>query len=170
MRIFLAGATGAIGERLVPLLVAGGHQVIATTRTPAKLDRLGAQGAEPVVVDGLDRDAVMKAVAAARPDAIVHQMTALASMRSLKHFDEEFAVTNRLRTEGTSHLLEAARAAGTPRLVAQSYTGWPNERRGSRVKTEEDPLDSNPPKTIATANSPGGGRRSRRCASSRPSC
>ncbi|MFY9825225.1 MAG: NAD(P)-dependent oxidoreductase [Thermoanaerobaculia bacterium] len=148
MRIFLAGATGAIGERLVPLLVAGGHQVVATTRTPAKLERLRAQGAEPVVVDGLDRDAVMKAVVAARPDAIVHQMTALASMRSLKHFDEEFAVTNRLRTEGTSHLLEAARAAGTPRFVAQSYAGWPSERRGGRITTEEDPLDSGPPKTM----------------------
>ncbi|HEV7506681.1 MAG TPA: NAD(P)-dependent oxidoreductase [Thermoanaerobaculia bacterium] len=148
MRIFLAGATGAIGGRLVPLLVAGGYHVIATTRKPEKLERLRAQGAEPVVVDGLDRDAVMKAVLAARPDAIVHQMTALASMRSLKHFDDDFAVTNRLRTEGTSHLLEAARVAGTPRFVAQSYTGWPNERRGGRVKTEEDPLDSHPPKAM----------------------
>jgi len=148
MRIFLAGATGVIGEQLVPLLVAGGHHLIATTRKPEKLERLRAQGAEPVVVDGLDRDAVMKAVVAARPDAIVHQMTALASMRSLKHFDDEFAVTNRLRTEGTSHLLEAARAAGTPRFVAQSYAGWPTERRGSRVKTEEDPLDPNPPKAM----------------------
>jgi nucleoside-diphosphate-sugar epimerase len=149
MRIFLAGATGAIGGQLVPLLVAGGHQVVATTRKPEKMEKLRAQGAEPVVVDGLDRDAVMKAVVAARPDAIVHQMTALASMRSLKHFDDEFAVTNRLRTEGTSHLLEAARAAGTSRFVAQSYTGWPNERQGSRVKTEEDPLESNPPKAMS---------------------
>jgi nucleoside-diphosphate-sugar epimerase len=149
MRIFLAGATGAIGGRLVPLLVAGGHHVIATTRTPEKLERLRAQGAEPVVVDGLDRDAVIKAVVSSHPDAIVHQMTALASMRSLKHFDDEFAVTNRLRTEGTSHLLAAARAAGTRRFVAQSYTGWANERQGGRVKTEEDPLDSNPPKSMS---------------------
>jgi nucleoside-diphosphate-sugar epimerase len=148
MRVFLAGAMGAIGQRLVPLLVAGGHHVIATTRTPEKLERLSAQGAEPLVVDGLDRDAVMKAVVAAHPDAIVHQMTALTSMRSLKHFDDEFAVTNRLRTEGTSHLLAAARAAGTHKFVAQSYTGWPNERQGGRVKTEEDPLDRDPPKAM----------------------
>jgi 2-alkyl-3-oxoalkanoate reductase len=149
MKIFLAGATGAIGGRLVPLLVAGGHHVIATTRTPEKLERLRAQGAEPVVVDGLDRDAVMEAVVSSRPDAIVHQMTALASMRSLKHFDDEFAVTNRLRTEGTSHLLAAARAAGTHRLVAQSYAGWTSERRGGRIKTEEDPLDPHPPKAMS---------------------
>jgi len=148
MRIFLAGATGVIGEQLVPLLVAGSHQVIASTRKPEKVGRLRAHGAEPVVVDGLDRDAVMKAVVAAHPDAIVNQMTALASMRSLKHFDDGFAVTNRLRTEGTSHLLEAARAAGTSKIVVQSYTGWPNERRGGRVKTEDDPLDSNPPKAM----------------------
>lgn len=148
MRIFLAGATGVIGEQLVPLLVAGGHQVVATTRKPEKVGRLRAQGAEPVVVDGLDRDVVMEAVVAAHPDAIVNQMTALTSTRSLKHFDDEFAVTNRLRTEGTSHLLEAARAAGTSKIVVQSYTGWPNERRGGRVKTEDDPLDSNPPKAM----------------------
>jgi nucleoside-diphosphate-sugar epimerase len=109
---------------------------------------LRAQGAEPVVVDGLDRDAVMRAVVSSHPDAIVHQMTALASMRSLKHFDDEFAVTNRLRTEGTRHLLEAAHACGAHKFVAQSYTGWPNERRGGRVKTEEDPLDSDPPNAM----------------------
>ena len=149
MRILLAGATGAIGGQLVPLLVAGGHHIIATTRTPEKLERLRAQGTEPVVVDGLDRDAVMKTVVSSKPDVIVHQMTALASMRSLKHFDDEFAVTNRLRTEGTSHLLAAARAAGTHRLVAQSYAGWTSERRGGRVKTEEDPLDPHPPKAMS---------------------
>jgi nucleoside-diphosphate-sugar epimerase len=148
MTIFLAGATGAVGQRLVPLLIAGGHRVIATTRTPAKLERLRAQRAEPVVVDGLDRDAVVKEVASAQPDAIVHQMTALASMRSLKRFDAEFAMTNRLRTEGTRHLLAAAAAAGTRRFVAQSYTGWPNERRGGRIKNEEDSLDSTPPKAM----------------------
>jgi nucleoside-diphosphate-sugar epimerase len=148
MKIFLTGATGAVGRRLVPLLVDDGHQVVATTRTPTKMDQLRAAGAEPVVVDGLDRDAVMKAVLSARPDVVVHQMTALAGMRNLRRFDDEFALTNRLRTEGTDHLLAAALAAGTRRFVAQSYTGWPNERVGGRVKTEEDPLDPDPPEAM----------------------
>ncbi len=134
-----------MGEQLVPLLVAAGHQVVATTRSPQKTARLQAHGAEAVVVDGLDGEAVRRAVLAARPDAIVHEMTALASMRSLRRLDDELAATNRLRVEGTGHLLAAARAAGTPKLVAQSYTGWPNERRGGRLKSEEDPLDADPP-------------------------
>jgi nucleoside-diphosphate-sugar epimerase len=145
MRILLAGGTGAVGKRLVPLLVASGHHVIATTRTPDKLEILRAQGADPVIVDGMNRDAVMKAVVSARPDVVVHQMTALGSMRSLKKFDDEFALTNRLRTDGTEYLLAAAHAAGTHKFVAQSYSGWPNERHGSRIKTEDDPLDQTPP-------------------------
>ncbi len=151
MKIFVAGATGAIGKRLVPLLVSAGHQVVATTRNPKKMDALRAQGAEPALMDGLNPEAVMSAVLASRPDAIVHQMTALASMRSLKKFDDEFAVTNRLRAEGTEHLLDAARAAGVRKLVAQSYAGWPTARAGGRVKTEEDPLDPNLPKTMSKA-------------------
>ena len=151
MTIFLAGATGAVGQRLLPLLIACGHRVIATTRTPEKVERLRAHGAEPVVADGLDREAVIRAVVAARPDAIVHQMTALASMPSLKRFDAEFALTNRLRIEGTIHLLAAAVAASTPRFVAQSYTGWPNERRGGAIKTEADPLDPTPPESMRQA-------------------
>lgn len=149
MRIFIAGATGAIGKRLVPLLVAAGHHVIATTRTEDKTAGLRAQGAEPVVMDGLNKDAVVKAVMSCRPEAIVHQMTALATMRSLKNFDKELAVTNRLRTEGTENLLEAARAAGSHTFAAQSYAGWPNIREGGRIKTEEDPLDTSPPKGMA---------------------
>jgi nucleoside-diphosphate-sugar epimerase len=149
MKILVAGATGAVGRRLVPLLVAGGHRVIATTRTPDKVNRLRSEGAEPVVMDGLDSESVMKTVVASRPDVIVHQMTALASMRSLKQFDDEFALTNRLRTEGTSHLLAAAEAAGTRKFVAQSFSGWPNQRQGGRVKTEADPLDSDPPAAMA---------------------
>jgi 2-alkyl-3-oxoalkanoate reductase len=148
MKIFVAGAMGAIGKRLVPLLVSKGHQVVATTRTLAKAEALRALGAEPAVLDGLNRDAVMAAVIAARPGAIVHEMTALASMRSLKNFDEEFALTNRLRTEGTEHLIAAAQAAGTRKLVVQSYSGWPNERVGGRIKTEDDPLDPDPPKAM----------------------
>jgi nucleoside-diphosphate-sugar epimerase len=148
MRVFLAGATGAIGKRLVPLLVAGGHQVVASTRTSSKCQALRAAGAEPVIVDVLDRDAAMRAVVAARLDAVIHQATALAAVRSFKNFDREFAVTNALRTEGTAHLLAAAHAAGARRFIAQSYTGWPNIREGGRVKTEDDPLDPNPPGTM----------------------
>jgi nucleoside-diphosphate-sugar epimerase len=148
MRIFVAGASGAIGRRLIPLLLSDGHHVTATTRTPAKTAALRDQGADAVVVDGLDRDAVMRAVAVARPEAIVHEMTAIVSTRNLRRFDDEFAATNRLRTEGTEHLLAAARAADARMVIAQSYSGWPNDRHGSRVKTEDDPMDANPPKAM----------------------
>ena len=144
MRIFVAGATGVLGRRLVPLLVEGGHQVTATTRTPGKAAGLRATGAEPVVADALDRDAVLRAVVAARPEVVVHQLTALAGTISFRGFDQAFALTNRLRTEGTDHLLEAARAAGTRRFVAQSFAGWPFARVGGPVKTEGDPLDPDP--------------------------
>jgi nucleoside-diphosphate-sugar epimerase len=144
MRVFVAGATGALGRHLVPGLVAAGHQVTATTRSAAKTGKLREAGAEPVVVDGLDRAAVIAAVRAAVPEVIVHQMTALADMRSLRRFDRVFAATNELRTKGTDNLLAAAAEAGTRRLIAQSYTGWPNERSGGPVKTEGDPLDPRP--------------------------
>lgn len=146
MRVFVAGAAGAIGTRLLPILTAHGHEVVATTRTPAKAGRLRELGAEPIVLDGLDAMAVGEAVARADPDAIVHQMTALAGQSSLRRFDREFAVTNKLRTQGTDHLLAAAAAAGTVRrFVAQSFTGWTNVRSGGQVKTESDPLDPDPP-------------------------
>lgn len=146
MRVFVAGAAGAIGTRLLPILIAHGHQVVATTRTPAKAGRLRELGAEPAVLDGLDAMAVGEAVARTEPDAIVHQMTALAGQTSLRRFDREFAVTNKLRTQGTDHLLAAAAAAGTVRrFVAQSFTGWTNVRSGGPVKTESDPLDPDPP-------------------------
>jgi|HubBroStandDraft_6_1064221.scaffolds.fasta_scaffold73577_3 nucleoside-diphosphate-sugar epimerase len=148
MKIFIAGASGAVGRRLVPLLVADGHRVTATTRTREKLPGLRALGANAVLVDGLDKEAVVRAVLAATPEAIVHQMTALASVRNLKNFDKQFATTNRLRTEGTANLLAAARAAGTSTFVAQSYTGWPYERTGGCIKTEADPFDPNPPITM----------------------
>jgi 2-alkyl-3-oxoalkanoate reductase len=146
MRVFVAGAAGAIGRRLVPRLVARGHQVTATTRSRDKVDQLRALGAEPVVVDGLDAVAVGEAVAMAEPDVIVHQMTALAGKPNLRKFDRWFATTNKLRTAGTEHLLAAAQAAGVRRFVAQSYTGWTNIRDGGRVKTEADPLDPDPAK------------------------
>jgi nucleoside-diphosphate-sugar epimerase len=144
MRVFVAGATGVIGQYLVPSLVAAGHEVTGTTRSPAKAGQLKKAGATPAIVDGLDRQAVLDAVRAAQPDVIVHQMTALASMRSFRHFDKEFAVTSELRTKGTDYLLEGARQAGTRRFIAQSFIGWNNARTGSAVKSETDPLDADP--------------------------
>jgi len=146
MRVFVAGATGAIGQRLIPRLVTAGHEVTATTRTPAKVERLRALGAAPVVVDGLDAAAVTRAVADAQPDAIVHQMTGLAGTPDLRRFDRWFATTNELRTRGTEILLAAAREAGVLRFVAQSYTGWTNPTTGGPVKTERDGLAPDPPK------------------------
>jgi 2-alkyl-3-oxoalkanoate reductase len=146
MRVFLAGATGVMGRSLVPQLVSAGHEVTGTTRNRGKFDQLRAWGAEPVLVDGLDATAVGEAVAAAEPDAIIHQMTALTGSSDLRRFDRTFATTNELRTVGTDNLLAGARAAGVRRFVAQSFTGWPNERTGGPVKTEADPLDPNPPK------------------------
>jgi nucleoside-diphosphate-sugar epimerase len=145
MRVYLAGGTGALGRRLIPQLVERGHRVTATTRDPRKTALLERLGAEATVVDGLDSSAVGESVAKAEPDAVVHQMTALAGPADVKHFDRYFAVTNRLRTEGLDHLIAAAQAAGVPHLVAQSYTGWPNIRSGGWVKDEEDPLDPEPP-------------------------
>jgi nucleoside-diphosphate-sugar epimerase len=145
MKIFLAGATGALGKRLVPIMIAAGHQVVGMTKTPGKIGELTEAGAQPVVADALDPQAVMKAVMRARPHVVIHQMTSLAKMRDLKHFDKELESTNRLRTEGTEYLLAAAQAAGATRFIAQSFTGWPNSRTGGRVKSEEDPLDANPP-------------------------
>jgi nucleoside-diphosphate-sugar epimerase len=149
MRIFLAGATGAVGRQLVPQLLRRGHHVVGTTRSPEKAATLRAAGAEAAVVDGLDGAAVMEAVVSSRPDVIVHQMTALATVRGFRNLDEALAGTNRLRTEGTDHLLRAARAAGTKRFVAQSFTGWPNALEGGRVHTETDPLEANPSPIMA---------------------
>jgi 2-alkyl-3-oxoalkanoate reductase len=144
MRVFVAGASGAIGTRLVRQLVERGHEVIGSSRSPEKAERLRGLGVEPVVLDVLDPAAVQNAVAAARPDAIVHQATALAGLSDFKHFDRSFAATNRLRTAGTDALLAAARESGVTRFVAQSYAGWPYAREGGPVKSEDDPLDPTP--------------------------
>jgi nucleoside-diphosphate-sugar epimerase len=146
MRVFAAGATGAIGRWLIPQLTAAGHEVTAMTRSPAKADGLRALGAEPVIADGLDAAATTRAVGEARPDAVVRQMTALAGKPDLRHFDRWFATTNELRTKGTDNLLAAAREAGVDRFIAQSYTGWTNLRRGERVKSEDDGYDPDPAK------------------------
>jgi nucleoside-diphosphate-sugar epimerase len=144
MRVFVAGATGVIGQYLVPGLIEAGHDVTASTRSPLKANQLKGQGATPVIVDGLDREAVLKAVAAAQPEVIVHQMTALTSLKSFRNLDKQFAVTNELRSTGTDYLLEAANQAGTRRFIAQSFIGWNNARSGGPVKTEQDPLDPDP--------------------------
>lgn len=144
MRVLLAGATGALGRRLLPKLIDAGHDVVGTTRSAEKLAGLEAAGAQGVVMDGLDRTSVGQAVAGTEPEVVIHQLTALSTMGNLKKFDEEFAETNRLRTTGTDHLLAASRAAGAKRFIAQSYTGWPNERTGDRIKDETSPLDSTP--------------------------
>ncbi|WP_260327962.1 NAD(P)-dependent oxidoreductase [Streptomyces sp. Ag109_O5-1] len=145
VRVFVAGGSGVLGRRLVPLLVARGHQVTATTTGAAKLELLRGMGAEGVVMDGLDALSVGAAVAEARPDVIVHQLTAIsvahAGKPDIKHPDRWFALTNRLRTEGTDHLLAAAEATGVPHVVAQSHASWNGAREGGWVKTEEDPLD-----------------------------
>jgi nucleoside-diphosphate-sugar epimerase len=142
MRVFVAGATGAIGTQLVPQLVAAGHDVTGMTRSPAKTDRLLALGARPVVADALDPDAVGRALAETEPEVIVHQLTALTGEPSLRHPERFAAPTNRLRTEGTDHLLSAGRAVGIRRFVAQSIVAIGTyARTGGPVKTEDDPPD-----------------------------
>ena len=143
MKVFVAGATGAIGQPVVRELVARGHTVVGTTRSESKQALLWDLGAKPVVLDVLDRGAVIAAVLAEEPDAIVHQATALNGVNFFR-FEKSFALTNRLRTEGTDNLLAAARAAGVERFVAQSYAGWPHARVGGPVKSETDPLDPEP--------------------------
>ena len=130
MKIFVAGATGALGQHLVPQLVANGHEVVGMTSKPEKQDLVRSLGARPVVADALDPDAVAQAVAQAEPEVIVHELTALSGTLDLRDFEGTFALTNRLRTEGTDHLLAAGRAVGVKRFVAQSFAGWPFARTG----------------------------------------
>jgi nucleoside-diphosphate-sugar epimerase len=144
MKVFVVGATGAIGTRLVPQLLDHGHEVVGTSRSPDKAVQLRALGAEPIVLDALDQRAVREAVIAAGPDAIVHQATALADARFSRNMDRTFAQTNRLRREGTDALLAAAREAGVRRFVAQSYANLRYTREGGPVQTEDDPLDPTP--------------------------
>ena len=145
MKVFVAGGSGAMGRRLVPRLVAEGYQVVAMTRDAGKAPWLSAVGAQPVIADALDRAAVRAAVTGAGPEVVIHQLTALGGARDYKRFDREFALTNRLRTEGTDYLLEGARAAGVRRFIAQSYGNWNYARTGTGLKTEQDPFDATPP-------------------------
>ena len=148
MRVFVAGASGVIGTRLVPQLIDRGHQVIGTFRTPGGAERVRALGAEPIALDLLEPDAVRKAVVDTAPDAIIHQATALAGVRFSRQLDRSFAQTNRIRTEGTDALLAAGREAGVRRFVAQSFASLRYARVGGPVKTESDPLDPTPVSTM----------------------
>ena len=148
MRVFVAGATGAIGQRLVPLLIDSGHEVVGTTKTPSKTDGLRLAGATPVVLDGRDGEAVRRVVLEAEPDVVVHELTALSGDLDFRRFAETFAETNRLRTDTTDIMIEAAVDAGARRFIAQSFAGWPNEQTGGPVKTEEAPLNTDPPKQV----------------------
>ena len=143
MKVFVAGATGALGKQLVPLLVANGHDVVGMTRTEAKRDLLRSLGARPVVADALDADAVGRIVGETEPDVIVHQLTAIPPKINMRRFEHEFALTNRLRTEGTDHLLSAGRAAGVARFVAQSNASL-YARTGGPIKREDAPVDDHP--------------------------
>jgi nucleoside-diphosphate-sugar epimerase len=148
MRILVAGATGAMGKQLLPRLAAAGHDVVGITRSAAKLDTVRGLGARGVVADVLDPDQVARVVAEVEPEVIIHQLTALSGDIDLRHFDRTFALTNRLRTEATDHLLAAGRATGVKRFIAQSYAGWPFARTGGPVKTENDPLDPEPARAM----------------------
>jgi 2-alkyl-3-oxoalkanoate reductase len=148
MRILVAGATGAIGLKLVPQLIAAGHSVVGTTRTAAKAEIIRRMGAEPAIADGLDAPAIRAAVIAAKPDIIIDQMTDLAAVTDLRHFDRAFATTNKLRTQGTDFLLAAAREAGVKRFIAQSFCGWTYGRGGEATSTEADALDPDPPEEL----------------------
>jgi nucleoside-diphosphate-sugar epimerase len=148
MRVFIAGASGAVGTQLVPQLVERGHEVVGTYHSPGKDEVLRTLGAEPVALDLLDREAVLAAVRAAAPDVIVHEATALANLSFSRNFNRMFAATNRLRTEGTDALLAAAWDVGVRRVVAQSFASYRYAREGGPVKTEDDPLDSDPPPSM----------------------
>jgi nucleoside-diphosphate-sugar epimerase len=145
MKIFVAGGTGAVGRFLLPQLIEKGHDVVALVRSSSKAGAVAAHGARTIVADALDREALTRAIREVEPEVIIHQLTALPGVADFKRFDEEFALTNRLRTEATDTMLAAARAVGARRFIVQSFCGWPFARAGGPVKTEEDPLDPDPP-------------------------
>jgi nucleoside-diphosphate-sugar epimerase len=145
MKVLVAGASGVLGRQLLPRLKEAGHEVHGMTRSATKADAVRALGATPVVADALDPDQVTAAAAAAEPEAIVHELTAISGSFDTRHLDRDFEPTNRLRTEATDHLLAAGRTAGVRRFLAQSFAGWPFAREGGQVKDEEAPLDPDPP-------------------------
>jgi nucleoside-diphosphate-sugar epimerase len=146
MKVFVAGAGGVVGQRLVPALIRAGHTVGALTRTEGKRQLLAQAGATVFIADALDAGAVRDAVEAFRPEAIVNQLTAIPQQIDLRHFDRDFALTNRLRIEGTDNLIAAGEKVGAVKFISQSYAGWPYARTGNWVKEEADPLDTDPPR------------------------
>ncbi|MEA2764188.1 MAG: hypothetical protein QOK07_592 [Gemmatimonadaceae bacterium] len=148
MRVLVTGGTGAIGKFLLPLLLEGKHEVTALTRSVTKAPELEDNGVTAVIVDPLDKPRLTAAVRRAEPDVIIHQLTSITSVGNFRKLDQEFALTNRFRTEVTDTLLAAARTIGTRRFIAQSYCGWPYAKTGGPVKTEEDPLDPKPPESF----------------------
>jgi nucleoside-diphosphate-sugar epimerase len=146
MKIFVAGAAGIVGRYLIPALIEDGHQVTGSTRSPDNSKKIRALGATPAIADGLDRESVLKAVAEARPEVVIHEMTALTNLKDFRHFDKEFAVTNELRARGTDYLLEAARQAGATRFIAQSYASWADTGGSGKGTTEDGPIDLTPPR------------------------
>jgi 2-alkyl-3-oxoalkanoate reductase len=148
MRVFVAGGTG-VGKYLMPLLVKNGHEVLALVRTAQKAKAVEDLGAKVSYADALNKDDLTAAIRRAEPEVIIHQLTALAGVGNFKRFDEDFALTNRFLTDITDTMLAAARMVGTRRFIAQSFCGWPFAREGGPVKTEEDPLDPNPPASFS---------------------
>jgi nucleoside-diphosphate-sugar epimerase len=149
MRVFVTGGTGAVGAFLLPHLVESGHEVIALIRTAQKAKAIEAIGVKIALADALNKEELTAAIRKAEPEVIIHQLTALAGTGNFKKFEEEFALTNRFRTEVTDVLMAAAREVGTHRFIAQSFCGWPFAREGGPVKTEDDPLDPNPPASFS---------------------
>lgn len=148
MRVFIAGGTGAIGRFLVPALVEQGHETVVLVRSPAKTAVVESMGARSVVADALDAADLTAAVQRTEPEVVIHQLTSISALASFKTLDADFALTNRFRTEITDVLVNAARQVGARRFIAQSFCGWPYAREGGPVKTEEDPLDANPPRSF----------------------
>jgi nucleoside-diphosphate-sugar epimerase len=148
MRVLVLGATGALGSHLMPQLVSQGYQVSGTTRSPERARRLNETGVNGIVVDALDREALIAAVRSTAPDVLIHQLTAIPPRLNMRHFDREFQNTSRLRTEGTDNVLAAARASGVGRIIAQSFAGWSYAREGGPIKTEQDRFDPSPPRAF----------------------